>query len=47
MNKLYRTELRAARRLAGWVDRHPYLTNTIMAVMGVLAALYIIFFYPL
>lgn len=46
-NKLYMSQMRAARRLFGWVDRHPYLTNAIIAAEGVILALYALFFYPL
>lgn len=47
MNKFFRAELKAARRLFGWIDRHPYVTNIIMAVAGFSAALYIFLFYPI
>lgn len=47
INKLYRAELKAARRLFGWVDRHPYATNLFIATAGVIGALYVFFYYPL
>lgn len=46
-NKLYRRELKAARRLFRWIDRHPYVTNIFLATVGVLCALWLLFFYPL
>ena len=46
MNNIYRAELKAARRLANWVDGHPYLTNAFIATAGIICALYLIFYYP-
>lgn len=46
-NKLYRRQLEAARRLAGWIDRHPYITNAILATEAVILALYVFLYYPL
>ena len=41
INKTYRAQLKAARRLFGWIDRHPYVTNFFIATAGVFCALYI------
>lgn len=46
-NKIYKAQLEAARRLAGWVDRHPYVTNIIIATGAAVCALYVFFYYPL
>ena len=46
-NNLYRRELEAARRLFGWIDRHPYLTNVIIATQAVIFALYVFLYYPI
>ena len=46
-NNLYRAELKAARRLAKWVDGHPYLTNAIIATVGVICAIFALLYYPL
>ena len=43
MNKLYRTELKAALRLQKWVDGHPYVTDTFVALAGILGVLGVIF----
>ena len=47
INKTYRRQLEAARRLFGWVDRHPYLTNAILAAEAVIFALYLLLKYPI
>ena len=47
INKTYRRQLEAARRLFGWVDRHPYLTKVIIAAEAVVFALYVFLYYPL
>ena len=47
INKTYKWQLKAARRLFGWVDRHPYLSNAILATEAVIFALYVFFYYPL
>ncbi len=46
-SKIYRHELKAARRLFGWVDRHPYIANAILAAEAVIFVLYVFFYYPL
>ena len=35
--------MKAARRLAEWIDRHPYVTNAFIATAGLFCALYAIF----
>lgn len=45
--KLYWAQLKAARRLFGWVERHPYLANAILATEAVIFALCVFFFYPI
>ena len=47
INKTYRAQLEAARRHFGWVERHPYLTNAILATEAVIFALCVYFFYPI
>lgn len=41
INKAYKSELKAARRLFGWVDRHPYIANAILAAEAFIIALHI------
>ena len=46
-HKLYSYEMKAARRLFKWVDRHPYATNLILATAGAVCAVWVFFCYPL
>lgn len=47
MNNLYRAELKAARRLFGWADRHQFVVNAVLTAGAVFTALWIFMNYPI
>jgi len=47
MNKLYKAELKAARRLARWADNHSAILNIICATAAFICAIYVFLYYPL
>ena len=44
--RLYRLELRAARTVAQWLDRHPVIFNAILWALGIAFALEVFFYAP-
>ena len=45
--RLYRLELRAARTVAQWLDRHPVIFNAILWALGIAFALEVFFYAPI
>ena len=45
--RLYRLELRAARSVAQWLDRHPVIFNALLWVLGIVFALEVFFNAPI
>ena len=45
--RLYRLELRAARTVAQWLDRHPVIFNALLWVLGIAFALEVFFNAPI
>ena len=45
--RLYRLELRAARSVAQWLDRHPVIFNALLWVLGIAFALEVFFYAPI
>ena len=45
--RLYRLELRAARSVAHWLDRHPIIFNALLWVLGIAFALEVFFNAPI
>lgn len=45
--RLYRLELRAARSVAHWLDRHPVIFNALLWVLGIAFALEVFFYAPI
>ena len=45
--RLYRLELRAARSVAHWLDRHPVIFNALLWVLGIAFALEVFFNAPI
>ena len=45
--RLYRLELRAARSVAHWLDRHPVMFNALLWVLGIAFALEVFFNAPI
>ena len=46
-SRIYKSEMKAARRLFGWLDVHPCLTNVIIVTAAVFGALCVFLYYPL
>ena len=45
--RLYRLELRAARSVAHWLDRHPVIYNALLWALGIAFALEVFFNAPI
>ena len=45
--RLYRLELRAARSVAHWLDRHPVIFNALLWALGIAFALEVFFNAPI
>ena len=45
--RLYRLELRAARSVAHWLDRHPVIFNALLWILGIAFALEVFFNAPI
>lgn len=45
--RFYRLELRAARSVAHWLDRHPVIFNALLWVLGIAFALEVFFYAPI
>ena len=45
--RLYRLELRAARTVAHWLDRHPVIYNALLWALGIAFALEVFFNTPI
>ena len=45
--RLYRLELRAARSVAQWLDRHPVIFNALLWVLGIAFALEVFYNAPI
>ena len=44
-NRIYKTQLEAARRLFGWADRHQYVVNAVLATGAIFTAFWIFMNY--